>query len=115
MPIAKIFDLNQLFEAIDYYVDKCNKLVSYEYILLKEVNDQDKQAYQLADLLKDRLAHVNLIPYNPVKGINYQKPTRQRVRQFSKILTEAGLSNSVRVTMGAEIDAACGQLSNQSL
>ncbi len=115
MPIAKVFDLDQLFEAIDYYVDKCNKLVSYEYILLKEVNDQDQRAYQLVDLLKNRLAHVNLIPYNPVEGIKYQKPTRQRVNQFSKILSDANISNSIRVTMGAEIDAACGQLSNQSL
>ncbi len=110
MPIAKVFDLEELFKAIDYYVDQCNKLVSYEYILLKKVNDQEQHAQQLADLLASRLSHVNLIPYNPVEGVNYQKPSRQRVNRFSQILNEKGVSNSIRVTMGAEIDAACGQL-----
>ncbi len=111
MPIAQVHPLDELFAAIDYYVERCNKLVTYEYILLKEVNDQDQHARQLGELLKDRLAHVNLIPLNPVPGIKYKRPSRQRVTEFSEILSKEGVSNSIRVTMGEEIDAACGQLS----
>ena len=113
MPIAKVYSLEELFQAIDYYVEQCNKLVTYEYILLKGVNDQDQYARQLAELLADRLAHVNLIPFNPVAGTGYERPTPQQAAKFSKILSELGLSNSIRVTMGDEIDAACGQLSSQ--
>lgn len=112
MPIAKIHQLDQLFAAIDYYVNQCNKLVSYEYILLKEINDQPRHAEQLAELLKDRLAHVNLIPYNPVAGVAYQAPSRAEIKEFAQILENEGVPNSIRVTMGAEINAACGQLAH---
>ncbi|MEA2056476.1 MAG: 23S rRNA (adenine(2503)-C(2))-methyltransferase RlmN [Patescibacteria group bacterium] len=110
MPIAKTFSMKKLFAAIDYYVQQCNKRVSYEYILLKGVNDQDKHARELAILLRNRLAHVNLIPYNPVLGVKYEKPSKKKVLRFAQILTDRSISNSIRVTMGAEIDAACGQL-----
>lgn len=110
MPIAKTHQLETLFAAIDYYVQTCNKLVSYEYILLKEVNDQPQHAKQLAELLKDRLAHVNLIPYNSVEGLPYQAPHPKQVKKFAQTLENEGVPNSIRVTMGAEINAACGQL-----
>jgi 23S rRNA (adenine2503-C2)-methyltransferase len=112
MPIAKVFPLEQLFKAIDYYVGQCNKLVSYEYLLLAGVNDQPQQARQLGQLLQKRLAHVNLIPFNPVPGIKYQRPHPQQVKRFAQVLDQAGISNSIRVTMGKDIDAACGQLSS---
>jgi len=112
MPIARQFSLKELFAALDYYQEKTNKLVSYEYILIKGLNDSPEHAQQLADLLAGKLAHVNLIPFNPVPGTGYQRPKRQQVSQFSKLLTDAGISNSIRVTMGDEIDAACGQLSS---
>lgn len=111
MPIAKVFDLDQVFAAIDYYVKKTNKLVTYEYILIEGINDKDQHARQLGDLLKNRLAHVNLIPYNPVPGVDYERPSQQRVKSFAEVLTKAGVSNTIRVTMGDEIKAACGQLS----
>lgn len=111
MPVANVFPLDQLFEAIDQYVELTNKQVTYEYILIDGVNDQPKQAHQLADLLEDRLAHVNLIPYNPVPHSSYERSKQQTVKHFSKILNESRVSNTVRVTMGDEIDAACGQLS----
>jgi len=113
MPIAKNYPLDQVFEAIDYYVEKTNKLVTYEYLLLKGVNDSDALAKQLGHLLKNRLAHVNLIPVNPVDNTPYQRPTQERVRQFSKVLAQSGVSNTVRVTMGDDIKAACGQLSTE--
>lgn len=110
IPVAKLFDLDSLFEVLDEYVDKTNKRISYEYILLAGVNDRKQHAQQLAALLKDRLAHVNLIPYNPVEGAGYQRPTQQQVNQFSRWLEQGGVSNTIRVTMGDEIKAACGQL-----
>ena len=113
MPIAKKYHLEQVFEAIDYYVQQTNKLVTYEYLLLKGINDSDALAKQLGHLLKNRLAHVNLIPVNPVDEMPYQRPTTERVRQFSKVLSQAGVSNTVRVTMGDDIKAACGQLSTK--
>ncbi len=112
MPIARQFSLKELFAALDYYQEKTNKLVSYEYILIKGLNDSPEHAQQLADLLAGKLAHVNLIPFNPVPGTGYQRPKRQQVSQFSELLSTAGISNSIRVTMGDEIDAACGQLSS---
>ncbi len=114
MAVAKVFKLDQVMEAIDYYVDKTNKLVTYEYILIDGVNDQEEHARELGRLLKDRLAHVNLIPYNPIPHTKYKRPSQQKVVQFSKILEQAGVSNTIRVTMGDEIKAACGQLSTNN-
>ncbi len=114
MPIARVFSLDEVMAAMDDYVVETNKLVTYEYILLKGINDQERHARQLGELLKDRLAHVNLIPYNPVEGVNYQSPENKTVSQFSQTLTDYGVSNTPRVTMGDDIKAACGQLSTKN-
>lgn len=114
MPVAKVFSLDKVFEAIDYYVEKTNKLVTYEYILIEGINDQAEHARQLGRLLQDRLAHVNLIPYNPVPGVDYSPPANQEVSNFSEVLNQSGVSNTIRVTMGDEIKAACGQLSTNN-
>lgn len=112
IPVARVYNLDELFSALDYYVERCNKLVSYEYILLAGLNDSIQDAQKLSQLLAERLAHVNLIPYNPIQGVNYKTPTQETVKKFAQILTKEGISNSIRVTMGAEIEAACGQLSS---
>ncbi len=113
MPVARIINLDDLMRACDDYVAKTNKLITYEYILLANLNDQPAQAKELGLLLKDRLAHVNLIPYNPIDQESFTTPEPVKVKSFSQILSSAGVSNSIRVTMGAEIDAACGQLANR--
>jgi 23S rRNA (adenine2503-C2)-methyltransferase len=110
MPVAKSNDLDDLMATLDRYVDITNKRVSYEYILIEGINDEVKHAHQLADLLQGRLAHVNLIPYNPVEGENFKTPSEKRVNNFSKMLNNRGIHNSTRVTMGEDINAACGQL-----
>lgn len=114
MPVASVHPLDELMAACDYYVNKTNKLVTYEYILIAKINDQPIEAEELVQLLQNRLAHVNLIPYNPIDQASFTTPNPKQVKKFSQILSKAGVSNSIRVTMGAEIDAACGQLANQS-
>ncbi|MBD3250085.1 MAG: 23S rRNA (adenine(2503)-C(2))-methyltransferase RlmN [Candidatus Pacebacteria bacterium] len=110
MPVAKLFPLDELMEALVEYEKLTNKQVTYEYILIDGVNDQPKQAHQLSELLENRLAHVNLIPYNPVPGVDFSSSSEGKIQAFSRILDEQGISNTVRVTMGQDIDAACGQL-----
>jgi len=110
MPVAKANPLPKLFKTIDLYTKKTNKRVSYEYILIKEVNDQIEHAQQLVLLLKYKLAHVNLIPYNPVSNQSWQRPERKAVYAFAQILKEANIAYTIRVTMGQDIAAACGQL-----
>lgn len=113
MPVAKIYPLNELFAAMDEFVSLTNKRVSYEYLLIDGVNDQDKHARQLTDLLKNRLAHVNLIPYNPIQAESYQRSSAGRVSRFKILLSQAGIPCTIRVTMGDDIAAACGQLAGK--
>ncbi len=114
MPVAKAFDLEQLFTVLKDYEKQNNKIITYEYILIDHINDQEKHAKQLAKLLKNRLAHVNLIPYNPIFGVDYKRSSKNNIHKFSKILTDAGISNTIRVTMGDDVNAACGQLAGQA-
>jgi len=115
MPIAKAYSLDQVMEALDNYVTLTNKRVSYEYILIDGVNDSEQNALELSDLLKNRLAHVNLIPYNPIDGVMYKRSTQENIQLFSKILKQKGINYSLRVTMGDDINAACGQLAGLNL
>lgn len=110
MPIAKANPLPELLKALDDYVRITNKRITYEYILIEDFNDLDEHARQLATLLKNRLAHVNLIPYNPVAGESFSRPSKNRIHHFAKVLAQTGIAHSIRVTMGDDIKAACGQL-----
>jgi 23S rRNA (adenine2503-C2)-methyltransferase len=116
MPIAKNYPLNEVLTAISEYVKRTQLRVSYEYILIDGLNDRSLLAQELANLLREHknMAHVNLIPFNPISGINYKKSTLESIHNFSKILTENGISNTFRVTMGDDIKAACGQLTTNS-
>jgi 23S rRNA (adenine2503-C2)-methyltransferase len=96
--------------AADYFAKRTGRQVTYEYVLLREVNDQAEHARALAGLLKGRQAHVNLIPYNPVPGLAYTTPRSESVQHFAATLRRSGLSVKVRKTKGRKIDAACGQL-----
>ena len=110
MPVAKVYPLDQLMAVLDDYTKQSNKRITYEYILIKDVTDQVEHANQLGDLLKNRLAHVNLIPYNPVPGESFVRPDKKSIFRFDHILKQHGVPSSVRVTMGDDIKAACGQL-----
>ncbi len=111
IPLAKDNPLDKLMEELDQYVKKTNKRISYEYILLNNVNDSLQQAQELVDLLKNRLAHVNLMKYNSVPGLKLQGSSIVQIRQFSNYLSQAGINNTIRVSLGEDIDGACGQLS----
>ncbi|WP_440895065.1 23S rRNA (adenine(2503)-C(2))-methyltransferase RlmN [Amphibacillus sp. Q70] len=118
MKINKAFPLEKLMAAIDYYLAKTNRRITFEYILLKGVNDHPEEALQLAELLKDKrhLSYVNLIPYNPVEEHNqYERSEKQAIVKFYETLLKAGINGGVRVEQGSDIDAACGQLRSKQM
>lgn len=113
MPVDNTYPLDVLMKTLDEYVEKTNKRIFYEYIMIQWVTDKLSYAYELADLMQDRLGHVNFIPYNAGEGImgNDMQPTPSLIiKKFQKVLEERGVPSTVRYTMGDDIDAACGQL-----
>lgn len=110
MPVNKKWDISALLAACRFYSHKTGRRISFEYAMIDGVNDSDSAAKELATKLKGIISHVNLIPVNPVIKNRYNKSTIQRQKQFTKILSERGISATVRRTLGADIDASCGQL-----
>ena len=88
----------------------CGRMITLEYILIKNVNDSFEQARELAKIAKRLHAHINLIPYNKVPALSWQRSDAGRRAAFARILDEAGASYTLRREKGSEIDAACGQL-----
>ncbi|MEV5029962.1 23S rRNA (adenine(2503)-C(2))-methyltransferase RlmN [Paenibacillus sp. LPE1-1-1.1] len=118
MKINRAIPIEKLMESIDYYLEKTNRRITLEYILLKDVNDQKEHALELAELIGNRrsLANVNLIPYNPVdEHSQYQRTDRETIRAFYDTLKKQGVSVSVRLEHGTDIDAACGQLRSKQI
>jgi len=116
MPVDQTYPLKDLMKSLDEYVEKTNKKVFYEYIMINGVNDNIKLAHELWKLLKWRLAHVNFIPYNPWEGTSsdwYATTPRFIIEKFQKILDEYGVVSTIRATMWDDIDAACWQLANK--
>jgi 23S rRNA (adenine2503-C2)-methyltransferase len=107
--------LAAIVEAADYFYQTTGRQVTYEYVLLRDVNDRAEHARGLAALLRGRQAHVNLIPFNDVAGLPYRRPTQQAVADFVAALRGRGVSVKVRKRKGADIEAACGQLRRESL
>jgi len=87
--------------------------VTYEYVLLRDINDSAVDARELGALLRGRRAHVNLIPFNEVEGLSYRRPSDRSLEEFTGELRKSGISVKVRKRKGSEIDAACGQLRRQ--
>jgi 23S rRNA (adenine2503-C2)-methyltransferase len=110
VPINERVGLAAVVDAADTYFERSGRQVTYEYVLLHGVNDRPEDARSLANLLRARKSHVNLIPYNPVPGLPFERPTPEAVRRFVEIVRKGGVSVSVRKTKGRPIDAACGQL-----
>jgi 23S rRNA (adenine2503-C2)-methyltransferase len=107
--------LDAILAAADYFYARTGRQVTYEYVLLRGVNDRAEHAAQLARLLHGRQAHVNLIPFNDVAGLSYGRPAQQALEDFVAILRKAHVSVKVRKRKGADIDAACGQLRRSAL
>lgn len=110
MPVNRRWGIDQLLKACSEYTRATGRRISFEYALLKGINDMPKHARQLGEKLKDMLCHVNLIPVNEVKEMGYQRSPESSVRRFYDILLGYGLNVTVRRTLGADINASCGQL-----
>jgi 23S rRNA (adenine2503-C2)-methyltransferase len=110
IPSAKHYTLDSLIEDCRQYVQLTGRRVTFEYILLAGVNDLPEHALELAQLLRGFQTHVNLIPYNPIQEVDYQRPNEQRIEAFASILRQKHVAVSVRYSRGLEADAACGQL-----
>lgn len=118
MKINRAFPIAKLMDAIDYYLEKRNRRITFEYILLHDVNDHVKEAEQLARLLanKRHLSYVNLIPYNPVdEHSQYSRSKPEAIKAFYETLKSKGINCGVRHEQGTDIDAACGQLRSKQI
>ncbi|EUJ44563.1 23S rRNA (adenine(2503)-C(2))-methyltransferase RlmN [Listeria riparia] len=118
MRINKTYPLEKLMEAVEYYLEKTNRRITYEYIMLKDVNDHKQEALELAALIgeKRHLAWVNLIPYNPVdEHDQYQRSDTAVIDAFYETLKRKGINCVVRREHGTDIDAACGQLRSKQI
>lgn len=110
MPVNKKWKTADLFEALNYWNSRKKQHLTLEYILIDNVNDDLEQARILAEHAKRLTAKVNLIPYNTVEGLEWVRPSETRCRAFRDILKNAGVSATLRLEKGHDIDAACGQL-----
>lgn len=110
MPIANKYELSEVLEACDYYFEKTGRRITFEYSLVQGVNDRDEDARELIGILKPRNCHLNLIPVNPIKERDFQKPSRKSAEAFKNQLEKSGVNATIRREMGSDIDGACGQL-----
>ena len=110
MKVNKKWNIESLIGACKDYQKVTKRRISFEYALIEGVNDTEKCAEQLAKILKGIMCHINLIPANPVKENSYKKPQRAKIEAFKKLLENKGLNATVRRTLGADIEASCGQL-----
>ncbi len=113
MPINRAYPLEDLMKAVDYYIKKTGRRVSFEYGLFGGVNDKEEHAVELAQLIKGLKCHVNLIPVNYVPERNYVRTPREQIFLFEKTLRKFGINVTIRREQGHDIDAACGQLRAQ--
>ncbi|MGG6294442.1 23S rRNA (adenine(2503)-C(2))-methyltransferase RlmN [Leptolyngbya sp. AN02str] len=110
IPTARKYPLDVLLDECREYVRITGRRVTFEYILLAELNDCPQHAEELANYLRGFQSHVNLIPYNPINEVDYQRPDDRRIQAFTQVLRDRNIAVSVRYSRGLEADAACGQL-----
>jgi 23S rRNA (adenine2503-C2)-methyltransferase len=110
MPVNRKYPLKELLAACDYYVNTKHRMMTFEYILIDAVNDTLDQAAKLGAIGRRLRAKVNLIPYNPVEGLPWKRPARDRCKAFQHALKTHGITATLRLEKGTDINAACGQL-----
>jgi len=113
MPVNNRWSMDELLDACRDYIKATGRRISFEYAMIDGVNDSDACAEELAARLKGMLCHVNLIPVNAVEGKQQQRSSRDRIRSFVSVLESKGINVTVRRTLGADINASCGQLRRQ--
>ncbi|MDT8306282.1 MAG: 23S rRNA (adenine(2503)-C(2))-methyltransferase RlmN, partial [Anaerolineae bacterium] len=115
IPANRRWNIAELMKAIDYYVARTGRQVTIEWALIAGENDTGEQAHRLGELLQGRLVHVNLIPLNPTEGYGGVPSSRARVAAFQEVLSSYGVSSTVRVRRGVDIQAGCGQLRDRTV
>jgi 23S rRNA (adenine2503-C2)-methyltransferase len=118
MPVNRRYPIAELLDSVVRYTKKTGRRVSFEYVLIQDKNDTPEEAERLAELLLrdgDKiLCHVNLIPWNPIPGAEMKRSGRENINAFRDILTERGITCTIRIHRGMDIDAACGQLAGSA-
>lgn len=115
MPISKAYKLNELIETIKEYIKETNRRITFEYIMIENVNDSIECAKELAKLLKGINCYVNLIPYNETENIQFKRTKKVQILAFYDILKKNGIGVTIRKEFGGKVDAACGQLRAKSI
>ncbi len=110
VPVNDKIGIEKILDAADRYFDATGRRLTFEYVLLKDINDTRECAMQLVQLLRRRNAMLNVIPYNPVPGLPYETPTPDAIHEFRRTLVDAGINVMFRQRKGEDIQAACGQL-----
>ena len=110
MPVANKYDLQEVLEACDNYFHETGRRITFEYSMVHGVNDTEEDARELSALLKHRNCHLNLIPVNPIKERDFERPDRKNALNFKNKLEKSGINVTIRREMGSDIDGACGQL-----
>jgi 23S rRNA (adenine2503-C2)-methyltransferase len=114
MPINDAYPIQKLLEACRDYLEVAPRdFITFEYVMLKGINDAPDHAKELARLLADTPSKVNLIPFNPFPDSGFERSDMERVKRFQRVLLDAGYIATIRKTRGDDIDAACGQLAGQ--
>lgn len=110
MPVNKAYSINELIDCLKRYIEKTNRRVTIEYVMLNSVNDSTDNAIELSRLLRGMNVYVNLIPYNETSHIEFKKSSKDRILNFYDTLKQNGINVTIRREFGGKIDAACGQL-----
>jgi adenine C2-methylase RlmN of 23S rRNA A2503 and tRNA A37 len=110
MPVNKRYSIDKIIEACKIYTRTTNRRITFEYAMIENMNDSRKHALELGRLLKGLLCHVNLIPVNFVEGTGFKRTGRKQMELFKSVLESVGIQTTIRRELGADIDAACGQL-----
>lgn len=110
MPVANEFTIDEILDACRYYINKTGRRITFEYALISNINDRESDALELCRKLKGMLCHVNLIPVNEIKEVNFKKSQTADIQKFTSILKHHGIETTIRREMGSDISAACGQL-----
>jgi 23S rRNA (adenine2503-C2)-methyltransferase len=110
VPVNKSIGIDKILDAAQRYFESTGRRLTFEYVLLKDINDSVDHARKLVSLLRHKTAMLNVIPYNPVPGLPYETPAADTIHQFRKTLMEGGINVMFRQRKGDKIQAACGQL-----
>lgn len=110
MPINKVYHLQELMDVIKEYIATTNRRVTFEYIMLEDINDSEEDAKELVKLLKGINCYVNLIPYNETENIGFKRTKEWKILKFYDILKSNKINTTIRKEFGSSVDAACGQL-----